>query len=237
MTSETNTNSAYWRGFRAGAPFVLVVAPFGLLFGVVGMEAGLNLLQVMSMTMLIIAGAAQFTALALMAEEAPTIIVILTALAVNMRMAMYSAAIAPYIGKADTGMKLLLGYFLTDQAFAVSTVEFEQRPELTVPQRVAFILGSMSPLAPMWFGGTFVGAMLGTAIPPEYSLDFAIPICFIAITAPMLRTLPHVVAACVSIAAALALVWVPYSLGLIIAAFLAMIAGVRTEHWLARRQA
>ncbi len=134
-------------------------------------------------------------------------------------------------------MKLLLGYFLTDQAFAVSTVEFQQRPELTVSQRCSYMLGSMAPLAPMWFGGTFLGAVLGAAIPPEYSLDFAVPICFIAITAPMLRSLPHVVAACVSIGAALALVWVPYSLGLIIAAFLAMIAGVQTEHFLARRLA
>ncbi len=80
-------------------------------------------------------------------------------------------------------------------------------------------------------------AVAGQKIPAELSLDFAIPICFIALTAPMMRSLPHFVAALVSVAATLALIWVPYNLGLIIAAILAMIAGAQVELWLKRRAA
>ena len=58
----SQTKSAFWNGFLDCAPFILVVASFGLLFGVVATEAGLNLLETMSMTVLVIAGAAQFTA-------------------------------------------------------------------------------------------------------------------------------------------------------------------------------
>jgi predicted branched-subunit amino acid permease len=47
----------------------------------------------MTMTVLVIAGAAQFTALALLEEQAPMLIVIIAALAVNLHMAMYSAAL------------------------------------------------------------------------------------------------------------------------------------------------
>ena len=236
MSSETNTNSAFWAGFRASSPFILVVFPFGLLFGVVGMEAGLNLEQVMSMTLVVGAGAAQFAALALMGENAPVVIIILTALAVNLRMAMYSAAIAPHIGKAGGGIKLALGYFLTDQSFAVSIAEYERNPQLPLSRRITYFFGSISPLAPSWYSGTLIGALLGTAIPPEFSLDFAIPICFISITAPMLRSAPHLVAALVSVIAALLLVWVPYSLGLLLAAVLAMIAGAQAELWLGRKR-
>ncbi|MFO7920324.1 MAG: AzlC family ABC transporter permease, partial [Nioella sp.] len=90
MTSST---SAYLRGIRASLPFLLVVLPFGALFGVVGTEAGLNLAQVMGFSIVIIAGAAQFTAVQLMQEQAPTVIVLASALAVNLRMAMYAASL------------------------------------------------------------------------------------------------------------------------------------------------
>ena len=50
------SRAAFWSGFRDCSPFILVVAPFGLLFGVVATEAGLNLLETMAMTVLVIAG-------------------------------------------------------------------------------------------------------------------------------------------------------------------------------------
>ncbi len=74
--------STFWNGFIDCSPFILVVAPFGLLFGVIATEAGLNLAETMSMTILVIAGASQFTALALLKEQAPTLIIIFTQLGV-----------------------------------------------------------------------------------------------------------------------------------------------------------
>jgi predicted branched-subunit amino acid permease len=84
---------------------------------------------------------------------------------------------------------------------------------------------------------TVVGALLGQKIPPAFALDFALPITFIAILAPMLRTLAHVAAAVTSIVAALALAPLPYNTGLLVAAALAMAAGARTELWLEARRA
>ena len=98
--AASTPRTAYWRGFRAALPFTIVVGPFGLLFGVVGTEAGLDVAQVMGFTVLVIAGASQFTALQLMQDNAPTLIVIASALAINLRMAMYSASFAPHLGRA-----------------------------------------------------------------------------------------------------------------------------------------
>ena len=129
---DATAKSVFWTGFRDGSPFIVVVAPFGLLFGVVSIDSGLNFIETLAMTFLVVAGASQFTALSLLKEQAPTFIVILTALAVNLRMAMYSAALAPHLGKAPLGMRALMAYFMVDQTFAVA-VKRNGEPQVGFP--------------------------------------------------------------------------------------------------------
>jgi predicted branched-subunit amino acid permease len=189
------------------------------------------------MSVLVIAGASQFTALALLQDQAPVFIALLTALAVNLRMAMYSAALVPHIGHARFGTRALMAYLMVDQAFAVAVKTYEERPDMTPANKVAYYFGAMLLICPFWYGFTLVGAVVGQAIPDSYSLDFAVPICFIALTAPLLRSLPHVIAALTSCIAAIAFAWVPWSLGLIFAALTAMIVGAQAELYLKRKQA
>ena len=226
---------AYLQGVRDGAPFVLVVVPFAMLFGVVATEAGWSIAAIMAMTVLVTAGASQFTALQLLAENAPTLIVILTALAVNLRMAMYSASMAPHVGRAPLWQRALIAYLLVDQTYGSAMNRYALQPRMSTAEKVGHFLGCATPVVPLWYLFTWIGAVAGQAIPDALALDFAVPITFLAIVGPMLRTLPHVVAALVSVAAALGLVWVPYSLGLILAAMLAMAAGAAAELWLERR--
>jgi len=109
--------SALWRGVVAALPFIIVLVPFALLFGVAATEAGLPIAQVMGFTVLVIAGASQFTALQFMIENAPVLVVLASALAVNLRMAMYSAAITPYLGDQPLWKRALLSYILVDQTY------------------------------------------------------------------------------------------------------------------------
>ena len=234
MASST-TSSAFWRGARDALPFVVVVGPFALLFGVVATEAGLDVVETFAFSFLVIAGASQFAALQQMSENAPTIIVILTALAVNLRMAMYSAALLPWLGAAPLWKRALVAYLNVDQTYAMSVAEYERRPDMTLSQRIGYFFGLAAPVAPTWYAMTLVGAVAGQRIPPEFALDFAVPITFIAVVAPMLRTLAHVAAAVTSIVAAIALAGLPFNSGLLVAAALAMAAGARTELWLERR--
>ncbi|TDL84183.1 branched-chain amino acid ABC transporter permease [Palleronia sediminis] len=234
--AATGVRAAFIEGFWACAPFILIIVPFSLLFGVVAREAGLDILQAMAMSVLVIAGASQFTALALLQDQAPVFIVLLTSLAVNLRMAMYSAALVPHLGHASRGVRAAVAYLMVDQAFAVAIRRYEQDPPLGPSARVAFYFGGMSLIAPLWYAFTLIGAVIGRAMPAALSLDFAVPVCFIALLAPLLRTGPHILAALVSALGAIAFAWVPWSLGIIIAALLAMIAGRRCELWLARRE-
>jgi predicted branched-subunit amino acid permease len=235
VATET-TKSIFLRGVKDAWPFLLVVGPFAVLFGVVATEAGLNVLETLSFSFLVIAGAAQFTALQLMQEQVPTLIVIVSALAVNLRMAMYSASLAPYIGKAPLWERAFAAYFLVDQAYGLAVLRYEQYPDWNIRQRMAYFWGTIAPVCPFWYVFTLVGALIGGSIPEEFALDFALPITFLALIVPMLRTLAHVAAACSSIVIALSLVGLPYNLGLLVAGLAGMVIGAEVERRMARRR-
>lgn len=228
--------SVFWRGARDALPFALVIIPFGLLFGVAATEAGLDIVEVMGFSLLVIAGASQFTALQLMADHAPTMIVILTSLAVNLRMAMYSAALAPHLSPAAPWQKVIIAYLTIDQSFALAQREFDRAPDRPLRQKIAYFAGACVPTCLPWSISSLLGGLLGQAIPAELALDFAVPVTFLAMVAPMLRSLPHLVAAAVSIVMALALAGLPAGVGILIAGLCAMWAGATTETLLNRRR-
>lgn len=236
MPTQT-TKSIYWQGVRDGAPFILVIVPFSLLFGVVATEAGLNVLETMSFSVLVIAGAAQFTALQLLTDGAPTLIALVSALAVNLRMAMYSASLTPWIGEATLGQRAIAAYFTVDQSYACAIVAFEQNPGWGIRQRLAYFFGVVTPICPLWYLFTLIGALVGTSIPQGLALDFALPITFLAMIGPMLRTPAHVLAALVSVVTALVFAVLPYNLGLLVAGVAGMMTGAQAELWFEQRKA
>lgn len=227
--------SWYWAGVLEGVPFIIVVIPFGFLFGVISTEAGLSPVQTMAFSSVVFAGASQFAALQLMVEDAPVFIVLVTALAVNLRMAMYSASLSVWMRDVPFWRRAFVAYLIVDQSYAVSINRFEDTPDMNWPARVAFFLGSVTPVVPMWMLSTAFGIWIGGGIPDWLALDFAVPICFLAIIAPMMRSMAHVVAALVSIVLALVLAVLPYNLGLLAAALCAMVVGAQVELWLERR--
>jgi predicted branched-subunit amino acid permease len=233
--SEHSISAAYWVGFRHSLPFFLVIVPFGLLFGVAGAEAGLNIAEVMGFSILVIAGASQFTAVQLMTENAPVLIVLATSLAVNLRMAMYSASLTPHLGAAAGWKKALVAYFMVDQSYALAIQEYERKPKRSLPEKLAYYAGVCTPVCPQWYVSTYIGATVGKAIPPAFALDFAVPITFLAMLAPMLRSAAHIAAAAVSVILALALAFLPSGMGLLLAAAAAMVTGAQVELWQHRR--
>ncbi len=235
--STTSPKTAYRRGVLNALPFSFVVVPFGLIFGVVAIEAGLDMVQTMGMTILVIAGASQLTALQLMTENAPVWVVLASALAVNLRMAMYSASLAPFLGPAPLWQRIFIAYMNVDQTYALSNQEFEERPNQTLAERIAFFWGTATPIIPLWIGASYLGALVGAAIPPEYGLDFAVPIAFLAILGPALRTVAHVGAAFASVVVAVLLAGLPWNLWLLIAGLAGMIVGAEIERRVDRAKA
>lgn len=234
-TVKAPAKSAYWAGVRDGVPFILMAVPFATLFGVIATDAGLTLAQAMGFTILVIAGAAQFAAIQLMVENASIAFVLLAALAVNLRMAMYSASLVPYLGAAPLWKRACIAYLNFDQTYITSVARYEARPEMTVAERVSYFFGVATPITPFWFGMTLVGILAGQAIPDAWALDFIMPIMFLAMVAPMVKSLAHVAAAAMSVSVALAFVGLPAGTGLLLAAAAAMFTGALVEIWMERR--
>jgi predicted branched-subunit amino acid permease len=151
---------------------------------------------------------------------------VMTALVVNLRFAMYSASIAPHLKGVPLPMRLLLAYLLTDQAYAVSLVRFLEAKEMTPPSRVWFYSGTAVALWVVWQAATVIGYFLGALVPKDWSLDFAVPLTFGALLISAVRNRADALAAAVGGTVALAAAGLPYNLGLVLGAALGIVSGV-----------
>jgi predicted branched-subunit amino acid permease len=143
---------------------------------------------------------------------------------VNLRHALYSASVAPVLAPLPRRWKLLLAYLLTDEAYA-ATIARLSRPGA---HRHWFLLGGGLALWTGWQLSTAAGVLLGAALPRPDLLEFALPLTFIAIVVPMIRSRAMVAAAAVAAAVALAGEGLPhpeYKLGLLAAALAGIAAG------------
>lgn len=215
-------------GVRDVAPMMLGVAPFGMITGVSAAAVGVGPLEAVGMSALVFAGASQLAGLALLGQAASFWVIVLTTFMINLRMAMYSASLAPYLARLRPRTRLGLAYLMTDQAYAFSILRFRRQPEPSFPRR-DYYLGVATPLWLLWLSTTAAGALLGAQVPEAWQLDFAIPLTFLALLAPAVRDRPSLVAALVGGSLALLGRDLPYNLGLVIAALLGIAAGVSAE--------
>ncbi len=221
----TGLRPAARAGIRDLAPLVPGVLPFAMIAGFAGVDAGLPAFQSIAMSWIVFAGAAQLAALDLIARDGAFVVIVLTALVINARFLMYSASLAPYLREVGVRPKLGAAYLLTDQAFAVSVVRFAARDDGPA-DRLAYFLGGAMTMWVTWQVGTVVGALAGTGIPPEWSLDFAVPLVFVALVVPAIRTRPDGAAALVAAVVAVTAAGLPWNTGLLAGAGAGIVAGL-----------
>jgi predicted branched-subunit amino acid permease len=213
------------------APMVTGVVPFGLISGLTAMATGLTATQAMTMAVGVFAGASQLATLQLLTEGAVPAVIILTALIINLRFAMYSASLAPYFHNLGPRWRLPLAYFLVDQNYALSINRFQCADEGRDPHGHWYFLGGGATLWLAWQISTAVGIFMGGSLPRSWSLDFAIPLMFMAVMMPTLKHRSHVVAAITGGIVATAAGALPYNLGLVVGAVSGIAAGVASEKW------
>ncbi len=219
--------NAFLAGIKDQSPGIIGNVPFGLITGAAASSAGLDPWLAIGMSIIVFAGAAQLAAIALIAQLAPAGIVVLTVAVINLRMLMYSAAIAPYFRHATTGEKWLFSYMLTDHAFALVTSKF--RPDDVPAEINAYYLGAGTAMWVIWQIAVAAGVFAGTMVPAKWSLDFAIPLVFLSLVIPALTSRAHWAAALAAgTAAAFCASW-PMRLGLIAAAVVGIAAGVASR--------
>jgi 4-azaleucine resistance transporter AzlC len=221
------SRAVFLAGFRALLPVLLGVIPFAMIFGVTAVNLGLPAVQAMGMSLIVFAGAAQLVALQLINNNAPLFVILASTFFINLRFLMYSASISPYLQDASRRRRGLLAYILTDQAYAVSITYYTENPD--APHKSYYYFGAAVALAVTWQISTAVGIFLGAVVPSNWSLDFAVPLTFLALVFPALKDWPAALAAAGAGLTAVIASQLPYNLGLIIGALTGILIGYLAE--------
>ncbi len=230
MTSPSR-HSEFVSGVRAQLPLLLGVAPFGMAYGAFAVESGLAAGLTQGMSAIVFAGASQFIGVQLIAGGVPGVMIVLTTLLVNVRHLLYSASLAPHVEHLGGRWRWLLAYLLTDEAYATSLNRF--RVHDGSPHKHWFFFGSGLALWATWQVTTSFGIFVGTAVPESWSLDFALPLSFIALLMPVLTSRPALAAAAIAgLVAVLGFDW-PYAIGLVVATVAGLAGGIGVERALA----
>lgn len=220
----TSPRSACFAGVKAVVPLLIGAIPFGIIYGVLAVSAGIPIVLAQAISLIVFAGSAQFIAAQLIGAGASGFVIVLTTFVVNLRHALYSASLAPHVKELPRGWKWLLAYLLTDEAYAVAIAHY--RDNAGLPNKHWYFFGAGFGLWSVWQLSTAIGIFLGTGVPHEWSLDFALALTFIALVVPALKSRADLAAALVGGAVAVAAHGLPYKLGLILAALCGIAAGL-----------
>mgnify|MGYP003586991682 FL=1 len=212
-------------GCRDEAPLQLGVIPFGMLYGIGALAAGMPVWLAQLTSMLVFAGAAQLVIVQMLAAAAGALPIGLTAVLLNLRHMLYSASVAEHVRHLPRRWRVLLAYLLTDEAYAVAILRYA-RPAGPGPDlRHWYFLGCGLTLWSCWQLSTALGIAFGARIPPEWDIDFAVPLTFIALLTLLVKERAGQAAALVAALAVLALAALPFRLGLVLAIVLGLLAG------------
>jgi 4-azaleucine resistance transporter AzlC len=204
-TVDTKKKNPWKDDFRAGfvatIPLWLAVAPFGAIYAVSALAAGLSPLQTLAMSLFVFAGASQFTAAGLFAAGVAPATIVITTLVINARHVLLAASVAPFVRHARPATKALLAFQLTDETYAIG-----MRRWLAGGGSVGYQFGSNISLYLIWQASTIAGMLLGALIPDPgaYGLELVFPLTFIGLLVPILKDRMSVAVA--ALAAALTIV-------------------------------
>ncbi len=220
-------SSDFREGFADMLPACIGLVPFGLVCGVGAAAAGASIVGALGMSAIIFSGAAQIIAAQLLAVGAPTAVIILTCVVMGLRFLMYSAAIAPYLRPLPPRWQQALAFLLTDQAFAAAIRRFDAGGN---PRAGGLhFLGAGFSLWLFWQVTNVVGYFAGNLVPVSWSMEFAVPLCFIALIAPHFKSAPQIGAGVLAGVAVVALDGLPMRLNLIAAGVAGILAGTALE--------
>ncbi len=226
-THPTRTRE-FINGVKAELPILVGVFPFGLIYGVSAINAGISPIAAIAMSLIVLAGSAQFVMVKLIGAGVPPLVTIATGFIVNLRHVLYSASIAPHLKHLNPLWKWVLAYTLTDEAYAVAITRYHQHDAPT--NKHWYLLGTQVALWSTWQLSTALGILLGAQFPESWSLDFTIALTFIALVVPMINNIAGVAGAATACVVAILAVGMPYKLDLIVATFAGIIVAMGVDH-------
>ena len=214
----------FLKGITDVSPLMIPVVPFGLIFGILSIDIGFSPLATMGMSLIIFGGASQIILLQLFSGGASSLVIISSVGAVNSRHLLYGAVVSEHLSELKLVWKIIISYFLIDQAFAISN-EYLKRNENK--NRYFHLVGAGATCWLIWQSTTFLGIILGAAIPEKLGLSFAVPLTFLALLVNDFRKLINVIVILISgLVATLGYNYIPFKAYIIIAALVGLVSAI-----------
>ena len=214
----------FLRGIADVLPHMLSVIPFGIITGAIGVEFGFDPLLVYATSLIIFGGASQIVFIQLLSGGASSLVAITSVGVINSRHFLYGAVLTEYLEKLSLIKKLVISYLITDQTFAVSSKYFKEHK---INNHSHYhLIGAGVILWTTWQVTTIIGIFLGSVVPDEWGLKFAIPLTFLAIIINEFRKLDHVIVMLISGISSLVFFDVPFKAYIIITPLIGLLSAL-----------
>ena len=215
------------QGILEELPLQLGVFPFGVIYGVMAIESGLTPMQAFLMSSIIFGGASQIAFVQLISNATPYGVIVTTVGAINSRHFLYSISMMEFLKNLSLKWRVILGYLLTDEAYAISIRRFINEPNTSFLH--FHLLGTGITLFLSWQISTLTGVLLGGDLPQFLDLQFIIPLTFIAIIIPMIRSISTLLVVISSAFCGLIFKNLDISFWIIISGFIGVLVGIASN--------
>ena len=210
------------KGITDVSPLMIPVFPFGIIYGVIGMELGIGPYMTLGLSIIIFGGASQIVLLQLFSGGASSLVILSSVGAVNSRHLLYGAVLSEYLSTLKVSWKIILSYIMTDQAFAVSNNYFKKYKKKN--HYHYHLLGSGLTCWVIWQISTILGIVLGSVVPEELGLSFTISLTFLALLINDFRKFKNIIVMLVSgIVATIGYNIIPFKAYIIVASLSALV--------------
>ena len=217
----SSKSKIFLKGIIDVSPLMIPVIPFGLIFGVLAIDVGFTPLETMGMSVIVFGGASQIILLQLFSGGASSIVIISSVGAVNSRHLLYGVVVSEHLSDLKIIWKIIISYFLVDQAFARSNEYLRNSKD---NNKYFHLVGGGVTCWIIWQTTTFLGIVLGSLIPEKLGLSFAVPLTFLALLVNDFRKLINVVVIIVSgLVATFGYNLIPYKAYVIVAGLIALV--------------
>ena len=216
--------SEFKNGCFQEIPLQLGVFPFGIAYGILGIEVGLTNIQTYLLSIIIFAGVSQIVFAQLFSTFTPSFMIVGTIGIVNLRHILYGVSLSSYLKKLSLKWRVILSYLITDEAFAISYKRFSE--EKKTKYMHFHLLGSGITLWISWQISTLIGIFIGPSIPNSLNLEYVIPLSFIAIVVVSINTKIKLIVFIMSALLSILLRDLPWNLWIITSALISIIIGV-----------
>ena len=162
-------------------PIVCGYIPMGIGYAAIAIKAGLNPVQIVSMSFLIYAGAGQFIAASMMLVNANILSILLTEFIVNLRYFIMSACVLNKVEESKLHLNILSAHLTVDESFAMFS--------LSEDSNIWLYLGLSVTAYISWILGALIGVVILDFLPVIVTNSFNISLyaLFVAILIPSIK--------------------------------------------------